>query len=210
MEKHTWFRLKERRTRCKGVGVLAIAMALFLAANGFATDDMYESCIFNMGKLEPVASSLKVKVGDTAPDFSLPSITGEVVSLQQFIGKKNIVISFIPAAWSAVCSEQWPEYNMTVSVFQEYDAVIIGISVDNIPTLSSWAKQAGGFWFPVLSDFWPHGAVAERYGVLRSDGLAERALFVIDKKGIIRSIDVHDINSIPDFAKLVIALQELQ
>jgi peroxiredoxin (alkyl hydroperoxide reductase subunit C) len=64
-------------------------------------------------------------------------------------------------------------------------------------------------WFPVLSDFWPHGAVADKYGVLRSEGTSERALFVIDKGGIIRYIDVHDINDRPRLEALVQALENL-
>jgi peroxiredoxin (alkyl hydroperoxide reductase subunit C) len=69
-------------------------------------------------------------------------------------------------------------------MFDQYDAVLLGITVDNIPTLFSWTNQMGNLWFPVLSDFWPHGDAAKKYGVLRSDGTSERALFVIDKKGI--------------------------
>jgi peroxiredoxin (alkyl hydroperoxide reductase subunit C) len=82
--------------------------------------------------------------------------------------------------------------------------------VDNIPTLFSWTKQMGNLWFPVLSDFWPHGAVAKKYGVLRSDGTSERALFIIDKKGIIRYIDVHDINKRPQLEDLIKELEKLK
>jgi peroxiredoxin (alkyl hydroperoxide reductase subunit C) len=71
-------------------------------------------------------------------------------------------------------------------IFENRNAVLLGISVDNIPTLFAWTGQMGDLWFPVLSDFWPHGAVAERYGVLRSNGVAERAIVVIDRNGIIR------------------------
>ena len=68
----------------------------------------------------------------------------------------------------------------------------------------------GKLWFDVLSDFWPHGAVAEKFGVLRSDGVAERALFVIDKKGIIRYIDVHNINQRPPLETLVRELGKVE
>ena len=68
----------------------------------------------------------------------------------------------------------------------------------------------GDLWFPVLSDFWPHGAVADKYGVLRSDGISERALFIIDKKGIIRYIDIHDINKRPSLEDLVKELEKLE
>jgi alkyl hydroperoxide reductase subunit AhpC len=82
--------------------------------------------------------------------------------------------------------------------------------VDNLPTLFSWTNQMGKLWFPVLSDFYPHGAAATKFGVLRSDGVAERALFVIDKKGIIRYIDVHDINKRPPLDSLVQELEKLK
>ena len=81
--------------------------------------------------------------------------------------------------------------------------------MDNIPTLYAWTKEMGGLWFPVLSDFYPHGAVAKKYGILRSSGVSERALFVIDKKGIIRYIDVHNINERPRLEVLVKELEKL-
>jgi peroxiredoxin (alkyl hydroperoxide reductase subunit C) len=87
---------------------------------------------------------------------------------------------------------------------------LLGITVDNLPTLFAWTNQMGKLWFPVLSDFWPHGLVADRYGVLRSDGTAERALIIIDKKGIIRYIDVHDINKRPRLETLVRELEKLE
>jgi peroxiredoxin (alkyl hydroperoxide reductase subunit C) len=93
--------------------------------------------------------------------------------------------------------------------FDEGDAILLGITVDNIPTLHAWTRQMGGVWFEVLSDFWPHGAVAEKYGVLRSDGLTERALFFIDKEGILRAILEMDINQEPNFAACAAELEKL-
>src|SRR5690606_4103334 len=90
------------------------------------------------------------------------------------------------------------------------DAILLGISVDNVPTLYSWTNQMGELWFDVLSDFWPHGAVASRYGILRSDGTAERAIIIIDKKGIIRYIDVHDINERPPLESIIQQLEKLR
>jgi peroxiredoxin (alkyl hydroperoxide reductase subunit C) len=151
-----------------------------------------------------------VKKGQAAPDFTLPSISGEKVSLSQFRGKKNVVLSFVPAAWTPVCSDQWPGYNIAKDIFNQNDAILLGITVDNIPTLFAWTNQMGQLWFPVLSDFWPHGAVAKKFGVLRSNGVSERALFVIDKKGTIRYIDVHDINKRPPLEDLATALEKLK
>jgi alkyl hydroperoxide reductase subunit AhpC len=78
------------------------------------------------------------------------------------------------------------------------DAQVLGISVDHIHSLKAWAESLGGINYPLLADFWPHGAVAERYGVFRSEGHSERAIFVIDKQGIIRYIDIHDIDHQPE------------
>ena len=181
------------------------------AASGQSPD--FKENIYPVGKLKPRDSVLKVKVGELAPDFTLPAVRGGKVTLSQYRGKKNVVLSFVPAAWTPVCSDQWPGYNIAQEFFDQNDAILLGITVDNIPTLYAWTKQmcmgGGKLWFPVLSDFYPHGAVAQKYGILRSDGVAERALFVIDKKGIIRYIDVHDINERPRLEVLVGELQKL-
>ena len=181
------------------------------AANSQSPD--FKKNIYPVGKLKPTDSVLKVKVGDPAPDFTLPAVKGGKVTLSQYRGKKNVVLSFVPAAWTPVCSDQWPGYNIAQEFFDENDAILLGITVDNIPTLYAWTNQmcmgGGKLWFPVLSDFWPHGAVAQKYGILRTDGVAERALFVIDKKGIIRYIDVHDINERPRLEVLVGELEKL-
>jgi peroxiredoxin len=188
------------------VGVLSVFA--FIPAV-YAISDAFKQNIYDAGTLKPIDSVLKVKMGDRAPDFTLPALTGEKVSLGQFRGKKNVVLSFVPAAWTPVCSDQWPGYNILKDIFDQNHAILLGITVDNIPSLYAWTNQMGNLWFPVLSDFWPHGAVAKKYGVLRSDGVSERALFVIDKKGILRYIDVHDINKRPPLEDLVNALEKL-
>ncbi|QGY39627.1 redoxin domain-containing protein [Pseudodesulfovibrio cashew] len=166
--------------------------------------------IYQLPELKPRDSVLKVKVGNPAPDFELPSITGERVRLSSFKGKSNVVLSFVPAAWTPVCSDQWPGYNIALSLFEQHDAVLLGISEDNTPSQYAWSEAMGTLKFPVLSDFWPHGAAASSYGVLRSDGTSERALFVIDRQGIIRYIDVHDINRRPDLGVLIQELCKLK
>ena len=216
-----WLRLKGKillqeeetmkKKRLANLILVAGVLSLFASAPMvFGLSDAYKGNIYQIGTLKPIDSVLKVKVGDRAPDFTLPSVSGEKVSLSQFRGKRNVVLSFVPAAWTPVCSDQWPGYNIAKDIFNQYDAVLLGITVDNIPTLFAWTNQMGQLWFPVLSDFWPHGAVAKRYGLLRSNGVSERALFVIDKKGIIRYIDVHDINKRPPLEDLVGALEKLK
>ena len=184
-------------------------IGILLITPAFGASAAYKDNIYNPGQLKPIDSQLKVNVGDPAPDFTLPSVAGEEITLSRFKGKKNVVISFVPAAWTPVCSDQWPGYNIVKDMFDENDAVLLGITVDNIPTLYAWTKQMGKLWFPVLSDFWPHGAVADRYGVLRSDGVSERALIFIDKKGIIREIQVNDINKRPDLENCAINLEKM-
>jgi peroxiredoxin len=185
-------------------------LAFSLASVVHGKSVAFKENIYDPGILKPTDSQLKVSVGDTAPDFTLPSVAGEPVTLSAYRAKKNVVLSFVPAAWTPVCSDQWPGYNIVQDLFDQNDAVLLGITVDNIPTLFAWTNQMGKLWFSVLSDFWPHGAVAKRYGVLRSDGVSERALFLIDKKGIIRYIEVSDINQRPPLENLAKALEKLQ
>ena len=190
---------------------VVFAISLILAAGCVSSQSKTLSDkIYDPGKRKPLDSELKVKAGDMAPDFTLPSVSGKEVTLSQFKGKRNVVLSFVPAAWTPVCSDQWPGYNLVKDMFDEGDAVLLGITVDNIPTLFAWTKEMGGLWFEVLSDFWPHGAVADRYGVLRSDGVAERALFFIDKNGIIKAILVMDINKEPNLKDCAAGLKKLK
>ena len=168
-----------------------------------------EKMIYPVQAMAPVDSKLKVKVGDKAPDFALPTLAGKEVRLSAYRGAKNVVLSFVPAAWTPVCSAQWPEYNENKAVFEKADALVIGISVDNLPTLYAWTGEMGPLWFSVASDFYPHGAAARKFGLLRGSGVTERAVILIDKAGIIRYIDVHDVNTKPDFETLRAELAKL-
>ncbi len=192
-----------------GIVAAVSILVIFLIIPAFGGSAAFKDNIYNPGQLKPVDSKLKVKIGDPAPDFTLPSVSGEKITLSQYKGLKNVMISFVPAAWTPVCSDQWPGYNIVKAMFDENEAILLGVTVDNIPTLYAWTRQMGELWFPVLSDFWPHGAVADKYGVLRSDGVSERALFFIDKKGIIRDIRVNDINERPDLAYCAANLEKM-
>jgi glutaredoxin len=86
---------------------------------------------------------------------------------------------------------------------------VLGLSVDSMPCLKAWADSLGGITYPLLSDFYPHGKVAEMFGVLRPEGYTERAIFVMDKQGIIRYVDVHDIDKQPDNDELFRVLTEV-
>jgi peroxiredoxin (alkyl hydroperoxide reductase subunit C) len=192
------------------LGAVLLVIVMFLCGSTLVFSEVSQKDLYNLGKLKPIDSVLKVKVGEPAPDFVLPSVSGEKIALSQFLGQKNIVLSFVPAAFTPVCSQQFPGYTIVKNVFDETDAVLLGITVDNIPTLHAWTRQMGTVWFHVLSDFWPHGAVAKKYGVFRSDGYTERAVFIIDKDGIIRFIQVSDINKKPDPAVCALELKKLE
>jgi len=200
--------------RKKHIWIVAMVATFTWIAAAHSQSPDFKKNIYPVEQLKPTDSVLKVKVGGLAPDFTLPAVRGGKVTLSQYRGKKNVVISFVPAAWTPVCSDQWPGYNIAKEYFDQSNAILLGITVDNIPTLYAWTNQmcmgSGTLWFPVLSDFYPHGAVASKYGVLRSDGVSERSLFVIDKKGIIRYIDVHDINKRPRLEVLVKELGKLK
>ena len=93
--------------------------------------------------------------------------------------------------------------------FEGMQTQVLGLSVDSVPCLKAWADSLGGITYPLLSDFYPHGRVAEMYGVLRPEGKSERAIFVLDRQGFIRYVDVHDIDQQPDNDELFRVLMEV-
>lgn len=109
-----------------------------------------------------------------------------------------------------------PSYEDDLSRFEELNSQVLAISVDSIPSHKAWAKSIGGISYPLLSDFYPHGKAAEAFGVLRTDpngpayGATERALFIIDKEGVVRWIDVHPIDKQPDNEEIFEFLRKLQ
>jgi peroxiredoxin len=126
-----------------------------------------------------------LKPGQLAPDFALPSTPDQKVSLSELRGKP-VVLVFYPADWSPVCSDQLGLYNELLPEFSEFDAQIIGISVDGIWCHLAFCKERK-FHTPLLADFEPKGAVARLYGVYdEKSGEAGRALFVLDPAGVIQ------------------------
>ena len=94
--------------------------------------------------------------------------------------------------------------------FDGVQTQVLGLSVDSTDCLRAWAESLGGITYPLLSDFYPHGQIAERYGVLRDVGSSERAIFVIDKAGVVRYVDVHDVGKQPDNEVLFGVLAEIE
>jgi len=136
--------------------------------------------------------------GTPAPDFKLKNYDGTEVSLSQFRGKKNVLLAFFPFAFTPVCSCQIPSYRDDLSKFEALDCQPIAVGISPVPAHRAWVESLGGVNIPVLSDFYPHGEVARKYGVLREEGFPERSLFLIDKQGAIRYSLVHELKKQPD------------
>jgi peroxiredoxin len=145
---------------------------------------------------------MALSAGDTAPDFDLGTHRGGRVRLSTFRGEKNIIVAFHPLAWTPVCATQMRNYEADLAWFAEHETHVLGISVDAGPAKTEWAKSLGGISFDLLSDFHPHGGVAEAYGVGRDDGISERAVFVVDKQGTVVFSRVYEIPVLPDNAEV--------
>jgi peroxiredoxin len=149
-----------------------------------------------------------LKPGIKAPNFSLSTTPDQKVSLSDLRGQP-VVLVFYPADWSSVCSDQLGLYNELKPEFSEFEAQIIGISVDGVWCHLAFSKDRK-FHFPLLADFEPKGAVARQYGVYREkDGASERALFVIDGKGVIRWSHVSPVGINPGADGILKALESM-
>jgi peroxiredoxin len=148
--------------------------------------------------------------GQDAPDFELRSHKGGTVKLSDFRGKKNVVLAFHPLAFTPVCADQMRGYESELSQFERADAVVLGVSIDAQPAKAAWARTLEPISYDLLSDFHPHGEVAQKYGVFRQkEGFSERAIFVIDKAGKIAWSKTYAIPELPKNDEVLAALQAL-
>jgi peroxiredoxin len=147
-------------------------------------------------------------LGTIAPNFTLQSTPDQRLSLAELRGRP-VVLVFYPADWSPVCGDQLGLYNELREEFAESNAVVLAISVDGVWCHAAFAKDRH-FHFPLLADFEPKGEVARRFGVYReTDGFAERALFVLDKEGVIRWSYVSPVGINPGADGILSALEAL-
>lgn len=138
---------------------------------------------------------MALSVGDEAPDFTLNDQTRSPVTLSDFRGKKHVLIVFYPLAFSGVCTGELCAMRDSIDSFRSDEVETLAISVDSSAATAAFAAKEG-YEFPLLSDFWPHGAVADEYGVLDAErGVARRGTFLVDKAGVIRFTET---NPIPD------------
>jgi peroxiredoxin len=152
---------------------------------------------------------MAVEVGDLAPDFELKDQHGTPVRLSSLRGSKNVVLVFYPLAFSSVCGGELCEMRDSFPEADREDVAVLTVSVDSVHVHRSWA-EVEGYEFGLLSDFWPHGAVAKSYGVFDEKlGFAMRGTFIIDKSGVVRWKVLTGIPQARDLADYRKALAEL-
>jgi len=148
-----------------------------------------------------------LKVGDRAPDFELQATGDRQLKLSDFRGQKNVLLAFYPFDWSPTCSLQLPGLQEKLIDFRSLNTEVLGVSIDSRHSHRAFAEHLG-LEFPLLSDF--EKKVAQAYGVLREGGFAERALFVIDKQGVIRYAHVNPMGEVPDNGPVFDVLRQLE
>ena len=160
---------------------------------------------------------MALKVGDRAPDFSLPAVEGEQRSefrLADYRGKLNVVVTFHPLDWTPTCESQLPILDSMHAEFADAGGKLLDISVDSIESHIAWQrKEIGMMRFPLCSDFYPHGEVTRKFDILREEppvpGISERAAFIVDKEGVIRFARVYPIDQLPDMEGLLAELKKI-
>jgi alkyl hydroperoxide reductase subunit AhpC len=158
-----------------------------------------------------------LKVGDRAPDFTLPAVEGEQRSefrLSDYRGKQHVVVTFHPLDWTPTCESQLPILDSLHENFAAAGGKLLDISVDSIESHLAWQrKEIGMMRFPLCSDFYPHGEVTRKFDILREEppvpGISERAAFIVDKEGVIQFAKVYPIDQLPDIEGLLGELKKI-
>jgi peroxiredoxin len=134
---------------------------------------------------------MAVEVGSEAPDFTLNDYNKQPVTLSSFRGSKSVLLVFYPFAFSGTCQGELCQLRDEIATYEDENVQVLGVSVDSPFALKAWANQEG-YQFPLLSDFWPHGTVAQSYGVFNEAvGMALRGTFLIDVSGVVRFAEVN-------------------
>lgn len=160
-----------------------------------------------------IQEKTKLKIGDIAPDFKLPAQDGKKVKLSDYQGKKNVMIAFYPQDFTPVCSHQLPSYSKQINKFDELNTQVLAIGVASIPVHIAWIDSLGGLSYPLLADWVPYAEVSKKYDAfIPKIGFGKRAIFIIDKNGVIQYIDIpEELNEgPPDEEKIFKALEKLQ
>jgi peroxiredoxin len=127
---------------------------------------------------------MSLQVGEQAPDFTLKDQNNQERTLSELRGDRNVLVVFYPLAFSGICTGELDQLRDDLAAFT--DVQVLAVSVDSVYTLKAWSNQRG-YDFPLLADFWPHGKVAQDYGVFNDRaGIANRGTFLVDTDGVIR------------------------
>lgn len=145
----------------------------------------------------------RIKVGDYAPDFLLKDNRGEEIRLTDYKGKK-VLLSWHPLAWTSVCAEQMKALEANLAEFESNNTVPLGLSIDSYPCKNAWAKELGIVTVKLLADFWPHGEIAQKYGLFRQqEGFSERANVLVGEDGKVLWVKIYPIPELPDIAEVL-------
>ncbi|MEM0466417.1 MAG: redoxin domain-containing protein [Candidatus Thermoplasmatota archaeon] len=148
-----------------------------------------------------------VPVGVHAADFTLDDQNGQPFHFAEHHGKK-ILLSFHPLAWTPVCAQQMQSLEQNTRIFHELNTLAVGISVDPVPSKKAWAQHLNIIHTRLLSDFWPHGSVAKKYGIFRSDeGISERANIIVGENQLVEYIQLYDLGTLPDVQEIITVLK---
>ena len=132
-----------------------------------------------------------IQVGEQAPDFTLRDQNNEEFTLSSYRGSKAVLIVFYPLAFTGICTGELCAVRDDIQAFENEDVLTVSISVDSVYSHKIFAEREG-YEFPLLADFWPHGEVAQRYGVFNEvAGIANRGTFLVDKDGIVRFAEMN-------------------
>lgn len=159
---------------------------------------------------------VSLEMGDVAPDFDLPALIAGVKKrfrLSDEGGKNNVLLAFYPFNWEPASEQQFTQYQAERESLQRLNIETVGICVDSIMNTTVWEREIGPFDFPLCSDFWPHGAVAEKYGVLQPAGplagAATRTNFLVDMNGVIVLRNLYGREEVPDLKQTLESLRRI-
>jgi peroxiredoxin len=149
-----------------------------------------------------------VQVGDSARNFSLKDQNDKTFDLYEQAGKR-VLLSFHPLAWTEFCAAQMKSLEDNRETLIARNCVPVGISVDSIPCKKAWAKSLSVENTPLLCDFWPHGAIARKFGLFREEnGFSERANVIIDEKQKVIFVKIYPLHSVPDIREILAFLEK--
>jgi peroxiredoxin len=153
---------------------------------------------------------MTISVGSPAPDFTLKDQNQKEVNLSDFRGTKNVVVVFYPLDWSPTCTNEHACFVNDMKRFDELDAQVLGLSVDSTWSHKAYAEKMG-IKYPLLADFHPRGAVAEKFGAYLADkGITNRSIAIIDRRGNVAWLKNYDIPVVPDVKEVAEALSHVK